>query len=88
MYSLVYFCDGKDGLAHWLVWVLGALWSGGDCDDDGGHVLNGLRYIVAMNKLKMVGNVLQRLVKLGGIVWPGIIKRVELDLLGLPPEFA
>jgi hypothetical protein len=61
---------------------------GGDRDDDGRHVPNGLGYIVAMSKLNMVSDVLQRLVELGGIVWPGIVEGVKHDLLGLPPEFA
>ncbi len=62
------FCDRKDCLARWISWVLGSLWSGGHHDDDGGHVPNGLVYIVAMNELKLVSNVLQRLVKLSSIV--------------------
>ncbi len=41
-----------------------------------------------MSKLKMVSNVLQILVKLGSIMWPGIVEGVKLDLLALPPEFA
>ncbi len=41
-----------------------------------------------MSKLKMISDVLQRLVKLGGIMWLGIVEGIKLNLLGLPPKFA
>ena len=64
------------------------MWGGGDIDDDGRHVPNGPGYIIAMSKLKMISDVLQRLVKLGGIMWLGIVEGIKLNLLGLPPKFA
>ncbi len=50
--------------------------------------MHSLEYIVLVNELEVVSNVLQGFVELGSIVWASIVEGVVFDLLGLALEFS
>ncbi len=63
------------------------MWCRGNVYFDGRHVVHCLGDIIAMDKLKVICDVLKGLIKLGSIVQSRVVKSVEFNLFGLSFEF-
>ncbi len=69
----------KKGLSCGIVWVCLARWDQWNRDIDWCHHTNCFRNLVAATHLKMVSNVLEGAMKVGGIIGPCIVKDVMLN---------
>ena len=64
----------KDSLSQGIIWILHPFWYWWDIDDDECHEANCFAQLVAAGQLKMVSDVLEGTMKVGGIMNPRIVK--------------